>query len=66
MAVPHPAAAAAISGGEKGLVAVILVVAVLALGFAVVLVRQVLAADQGTPEMQEIAQGRAGGRRAPT
>jgi len=34
---------------------VILVLALLALGFAVVLVREVLAADQGTPKMQQIA-----------
>src|SRR5690348_2585080 len=45
----------AISSGEKGLVAVILVVSLLALAFAGVLVREVLRADQGTPRMQEIA-----------
>src|ERR1700722_20159635 len=48
-------AAPAISGGEKGAVAVIGVVAIAALVFACVLIREVLAADQGTPKMQEIA-----------
>jgi K(+)-stimulated pyrophosphate-energized sodium pump len=45
----------AISNGERGLVAIILVVSLLALVFAGVLVREVLRADQGTPKMQEIA-----------
>ena len=54
---PHLVAASepGLSGGERGFVAVILVLALLALGFAVVLVREVLAADQGTPKMQQIA-----------
>jgi K(+)-stimulated pyrophosphate-energized sodium pump len=45
----------AISGGQRGLVFVILVVALLALAFAYVLVREVLAAEQGTARMREIA-----------
>jgi K(+)-stimulated pyrophosphate-energized sodium pump len=49
------AAAPGISGGEKGAVVVILVIALAALAFAVLLVKEVLAADQGTPKMQEIA-----------
>jgi K(+)-stimulated pyrophosphate-energized sodium pump len=54
--VGHVAIAApALSGGERGFVAVIAVVAVAALAFAVWLVKGVLAADQGTPKMQEIA-----------
>ncbi|HEX4463684.1 MAG TPA: sodium-translocating pyrophosphatase [Solirubrobacterales bacterium] len=54
---PHLVAASepGLSGGERGFVAVILVLAILALGFAVVLVREVLAADPGTPKMQQIA-----------
>jgi K(+)-stimulated pyrophosphate-energized sodium pump len=54
---PHLVAASepGLSGGERGFVAVILVLALLALGFAVVLVREVLAADPGTPKMQQIA-----------
>ena len=54
--VPHDLIALpAITSGQKGFVAVILVVAVLALGYAYVLVREVLRADQGTPNMQEIS-----------
>ena len=45
----------AITSGEKGLVAVIAVIAVAALVFAYVLVKEVLRADEGTPKMQEIA-----------
>jgi K(+)-stimulated pyrophosphate-energized sodium pump len=45
----------AISSGERGLVAIILVIALLALGYAAVLVREVLKADTGTAKMQEIA-----------
>src|ERR1700742_1902164 len=45
-----------LSGGERGFVAVILVIALLALGYAAILVKEVLAADQGTPKMQQIAQ----------
>jgi K(+)-stimulated pyrophosphate-energized sodium pump len=53
---PHQLIAApAISGGEKGLVVVIGVIAVAALLFAYVLVREVLKADQGTLKMQEIS-----------
>ena len=48
-------AAPGISSGQKGLVAVILVIAVAALAFAAALVKEVLAAEQGTPKMQEIA-----------
>jgi K(+)-stimulated pyrophosphate-energized sodium pump len=48
-------AAPGISGGERGFVVVILVLALLALGFAVILAKEVLAADQGTPKMQQIA-----------
>jgi K(+)-stimulated pyrophosphate-energized sodium pump len=57
-------AAPAISGGEHGLVAVILVVALAALGFAYWLVQNVLKADQGTPKMQEIARAVQEGARA--
>ncbi|HEV7193782.1 MAG TPA: sodium-translocating pyrophosphatase [Jatrophihabitantaceae bacterium] len=45
----------AISSGDKWLVVVIGVIALLALVFAYSLVREVLKADQGTPNMQEIA-----------
>jgi K(+)-stimulated pyrophosphate-energized sodium pump len=48
-------AAPGISDGQKGIVAVIGLVAIAALVFAYVLVREVLKADQGTPKMQEIA-----------
>ena len=44
-----------ISSGQKGFVAVILIVAVLALAYAVVLVKEVLKADQGTASMQSIS-----------
>src|SRR5262249_29903588 len=57
-------AAPAISGGEHGLVAVILIVALAALGFAYWLVQDVLKADQGTPKMQEIARAVQEGARA--
>ncbi len=64
MALSHPAlaaqtretAAAAFSSGDKGLVAVIGLVAIIALVFSVVLFREVLSADQGTPKMIEIAE----------
>ncbi|MDQ6848579.1 MAG: sodium-translocating pyrophosphatase [Actinomycetota bacterium] len=55
MAALHPIALPAISNGEKGLVAVILVIAIAALVFAIVLIKEVLKADQGTAKMQEIA-----------
>src|SRR5438067_6152753 len=45
----------AISGGQYGVVVAIRVIALLALGFAFVLVKEVLKADQSTPKMQEIA-----------
>jgi K(+)-stimulated pyrophosphate-energized sodium pump len=45
----------ALSGGDMVLVAVVLVVALAALGFAGFLVRAVLAADQGTQTMRDIA-----------
>jgi K(+)-stimulated pyrophosphate-energized sodium pump len=45
-----------LSGGDVALVAVVLVVSLAALGFAAYLVRAVLAADQGTVKMREIAQ----------
>jgi K(+)-stimulated pyrophosphate-energized sodium pump len=45
-----------LSGGDMALVAVVLVVSLAALGFAAFLVRAVLAADQGTVKMREIAQ----------
>jgi K(+)-stimulated pyrophosphate-energized sodium pump len=44
-----------ISSGQKGFVAVILVVALAALAFAAFLVKEVLRADQGTANMQTIA-----------
>jgi K(+)-stimulated pyrophosphate-energized sodium pump len=45
----------AISGGDHWLVVGIGIVALAALAFATVLVKEVLKADQGTPKMQEIA-----------
>src|SRR4051795_5337370 len=45
----------ALSGGDVVLVAAVLVVALAALGFAAYLVRAVLAADQGTTQMRDIA-----------
>ncbi|SDX70286.1 K(+)-stimulated pyrophosphate-energized sodium pump [Modestobacter sp. DSM 44400] len=44
-----------LSGGDNALVAVVLVISLAALGFAVYLSRAVIAADQGTAKMQEIA-----------
>jgi len=44
-----------ITGGNMAIVAVVAVVALLALGVAGGLVREVLAADEGTPRMKEIA-----------
>ncbi len=46
----------ALSGGDVVLVAIVLAVSLAALAFAVYLVRAVMAADQGTPTMREIAQ----------
>ena len=45
----------AITSGQRGFVFVILALAVAALVYAYVLVREVLKADQGTPNMQEIS-----------
>ncbi|MDQ1739200.1 MAG: K(+)-stimulated pyrophosphate-energized sodium pump [Pseudonocardiales bacterium] len=64
MALSHPALAAptgdianlAFSGGDRALVAVIGLVAVVALIFSFVLFREVLSYDQGTPRMVEIAE----------
>jgi K(+)-stimulated pyrophosphate-energized sodium pump len=64
MAAQHLIAEPAISSGEKGLVAVIGVVALAALIFAYTLVREVLKADQGTAKMQEIATAVQEGARA--
>src|ERR1700712_1336647 len=44
-----------LTGAQKGFVAVIGVIAILALGVAYVLMRVVLAADTGTPRMRQIA-----------
>jgi K(+)-stimulated pyrophosphate-energized sodium pump len=44
-----------ISSGQKGLVAVVGLIALAALIYAFLLVKEVLKADQGTPKMQEIA-----------
>ncbi|CCH86138.1 Pyrophosphate-energized proton pump [Modestobacter italicus] len=44
-----------LSGGDLTLVAVVLAISLAALGFAFYLSRAVMAADQGTPKMQEIA-----------
>ncbi|SDF61345.1 K(+)-stimulated pyrophosphate-energized sodium pump [Blastococcus aurantiacus] len=45
-----------LSGGDTAIVAVILVISLAALGFAAYLVKAVMAADQGTMKMREIAQ----------
>ncbi|PYC77482.1 sodium-translocating pyrophosphatase [Streptomyces tateyamensis] len=50
-----PAQPAVLTGGNQILVLVIGLIALAALGVAVLLVRQVLAADQGTPAMRRIA-----------
>ncbi|MFE0458092.1 sodium-translocating pyrophosphatase [Kitasatospora sp. NPDC058965] len=50
-----PAQPAVLTGGNQVLLLVIGLVALAALGVAVLLVRQVLAADQGTPAMRRIA-----------
>jgi K(+)-stimulated pyrophosphate-energized sodium pump len=44
-----------ISGGDIGIVVVIAVVAIFALGVSALFAREVLAFDQGTPKMQEIS-----------
>src|SRR6185437_8961154 len=48
--------AASFSGGDRALVTVIGVVALIALAFSFVLFREVLSADQGTPNMIRIAE----------
>jgi K(+)-stimulated pyrophosphate-energized sodium pump len=54
--VPHDLIALpGITSGQKGFVAIIAVVALLALGFAVYLVKEVLKADTGTQSMQDIS-----------
>src|ERR1700753_1344731 len=53
-----------ITSGQRGFVYIILVLAILALVFAAVLVKEVLAYDQGTPKMQEIAKAVQEGARA--
>ncbi len=58
------AAAPGISSGERGVVAVIGLLAIAALVFAYVLVIEVRKADQGTPKMQEIAAAVQEGARA--
>ena len=45
----------ALSGGDYGVVAVVAVIALVALVVGYVLLKEVLAAGQGTPKMQEIA-----------
>src|SRR5690348_7822596 len=57
MAAHHLLAASlpGITSGQRGFVFVILAIAVLALVYAYVLVQDVLRADQGTPNMQEIS-----------
>ncbi|MCW2741400.1 MAG: V-type H(+)-translocating pyrophosphatase [Blastococcus sp.] len=45
-----------LSGGDMTLVVIVLVISLAALGFAAFLVRAVIAADQGTVKMREIAQ----------
>src|SRR5215475_16032646 len=58
------AEASGITGGDKGLVGLMLVIALVALGVAYLLVREVMAAGQGTPKMQEIARAVQEGARA--
>ncbi|HEY2273466.1 MAG TPA: sodium-translocating pyrophosphatase [Jatrophihabitantaceae bacterium] len=53
--VAHDLALPSISSGQKGFVAVIAVLAVLALVYAFVLVKEVLKAETGTKNMQEIS-----------
>ncbi len=50
LAVPH------FSGGDRTLLSLIGLIALIALGFSFVLFREVLAADQGTSKMREIAE----------
>src|SRR6059058_5324153 len=53
--VARAADLAHVSGGDKSILVVVLLVAVFALGVAGFFVREVLAASQGTPRMQEIS-----------
>src|SRR3954465_212417 len=53
--VPQAADAAHVSGGDKGILVVVAVVAVFALLVAGYFAREVLRADQGTPKMQDIS-----------
>jgi K(+)-stimulated pyrophosphate-energized sodium pump len=46
----------ALSGGDIVLVTIVLAISLAALAFAAYLIRAVMAADQGTPTMREIAQ----------
>ncbi len=55
LAVGGPVAPVSVSGGNLTWVVIVAVVALAALGVAGVLVREVLAASQGTAKMQEIA-----------
>jgi K(+)-stimulated pyrophosphate-energized sodium pump len=55
MPAPMASRLASMSGGGYAIVAAILVIALLALGVAAVLVREVLAADEGSPRMRDIA-----------
>jgi K(+)-stimulated pyrophosphate-energized sodium pump len=64
MATHLLAAEPGISSGERGAVAVIALIAIAALVFAYLLVREVLKADQGTAKMQEIATAVQEGARA--
>ncbi|MBI1759598.1 MAG: sodium-translocating pyrophosphatase [Actinobacteria bacterium] len=49
------AEAPGITSGQRGLVALMLVIALAALGFAYILIKEVMAASQGTTKMQDIA-----------
>src|ERR1700758_3416256 len=55
VAAGGPAAPVTVSGGNLTWVVIVAVVALAALGVAGLLVREVLAASQGTAKMQEIA-----------
>ena len=55
LAAGGPVAPVSVSGSNLTWVVIVAVVALLALGVAGVLVREVLAASQGTEKMQEIA-----------
>ncbi|HSV67064.1 MAG TPA: sodium-translocating pyrophosphatase [Mycobacteriales bacterium] len=58
------AEAPGITGGEKVWVALMVVIALAALGYAYILVKEVMAASQGTAKMQEIARAVQEGARA--